>query len=102
MLRRAPGCPLFPYTTRFRSSSPVESASVLQSVLRRVTESPEFRRLASEVAEGARVVSVAGLTDRESTRLNSSHRGSSHDRARLKRKNDRLANEVRQHPRDLR
>src|SRR3989440_15468 len=43
-------------------SSPVESASVLQSVLRRVTESPEFRRLASEVAEGARVVSVAGLT----------------------------------------
>src|SRR5436309_8280605 len=43
-------------------TSPVESASVLQSVLRRVTESPEFRRLASEVAEGARVVSVAGLT----------------------------------------
>src|SRR2546423_14314576 len=43
-------------------SSPVESASVLQGVLRRVTESPEFRRLASEVAGGARVVSVAGLT----------------------------------------
>src|SRR2546423_2007017 len=43
-------------------SSTAESASVLQSVLRRVTESPEFRRLAAEVAEDARVVSVAGLT----------------------------------------
>jgi transcription-repair coupling factor (superfamily II helicase) len=43
-------------------SSPVESAPVLQSVLRRVTESPEFLRLAAEVRGGARVVSVAGLT----------------------------------------
>jgi transcription-repair coupling factor (superfamily II helicase) len=34
----------------------------LQSVLRRVTESAEFRRLAAEVQGGARVVSVAGLT----------------------------------------
>src|SRR5438270_1220859 len=43
-------------------SSSVESTPVLQSVLRRVTESSEFRRLAAEVASGARVVSVAGLT----------------------------------------
>src|SRR5438105_2764991 len=43
-------------------SSPVESVPLLQSVLRRVTESPEFRRLAAEVRGGARVVSVAGLT----------------------------------------
>src|SRR5256714_4231088 len=43
-------------------SSTAESASVLQSVLRRVTESPEFRRLAAEVAGDARVVAVAGLT----------------------------------------
>src|SRR5438270_894057 len=43
-------------------SSSVESTPVLQSVLRRVTESSEFRRLAAQVASGARVVSVAGLT----------------------------------------
>src|ERR1041385_6906008 len=43
-------------------SSPVESVPILQSVLRRVTDSPEFRRLAAEVRGGARVVSVAGLT----------------------------------------
>jgi transcription-repair coupling factor (superfamily II helicase) len=35
---------------------------VLQSVLRRVTEGEEFRRLASAVASGARVVSLAGMT----------------------------------------
>jgi transcription-repair coupling factor (superfamily II helicase) len=43
-------------------SSPVESTPVLGSVLRRVTEGEEFRRLAAEVSNGARVVSVAGLT----------------------------------------
>ena len=43
-------------------SSSVESAPVLQGVLRRVVEGAEFRRLAAEVAGGARVVSVAGLT----------------------------------------
>jgi transcription-repair coupling factor (superfamily II helicase) len=43
-------------------SSTAESVPVLQSVLRRVAESPEFRRLAAEVRGGARVVSVAGLT----------------------------------------
>ncbi|HEU4594610.1 MAG TPA: hypothetical protein VFS10_05530, partial [Pyrinomonadaceae bacterium] len=40
----------------------MESVPVLQSVLRRVTEGEEFGRLASAVAGGARVVSVAGLT----------------------------------------
>ncbi|HEX6623483.1 MAG TPA: CarD family transcriptional regulator, partial [Pyrinomonadaceae bacterium] len=43
-------------------SSPVESVPVLQGVLRRVTGSAEFGRLAAEVAGGARVVSVSGLT----------------------------------------
>jgi transcription-repair coupling factor (superfamily II helicase) len=43
-------------------SFPVESQSVLQSVLRRVTRSAEFERLAAEVAGGARIVSVGGLT----------------------------------------
>jgi transcription-repair coupling factor (superfamily II helicase) len=43
-------------------SSAAESVSVLQSVLRRVVEGEEFRRLAAAVSSGARVVSVAGLT----------------------------------------
>jgi transcription-repair coupling factor (superfamily II helicase) len=43
-------------------SSAAESVSVLQGVLRRVVEGEEYRRLAAEVASGARVVSVAGLT----------------------------------------
>ncbi|MCA1558058.1 MAG: hypothetical protein LC731_05905, partial [Acidobacteria bacterium] len=42
-------------------SSTVESASVLQHVLRRVTESEAYARVAEELARGARVVSVSGL-----------------------------------------
>ena len=43
-------------------SSAIESIPVLQSVLRRVTGSAEFARLATEVSGGARIVSVSGLT----------------------------------------
>ncbi|HEX8649728.1 MAG TPA: transcription-repair coupling factor [Pyrinomonadaceae bacterium] len=42
-------------------SSTTQSTSVLQSVLRRVTESEEYRRLVAEVSRGARVVSISGL-----------------------------------------
>jgi transcription-repair coupling factor (superfamily II helicase) len=43
-------------------TSPSESISILQSVLRRVGWSAEFRRLAGDVAGGARIISVASLT----------------------------------------
>ncbi|MCA1594237.1 MAG: transcription-repair coupling factor [Acidobacteria bacterium] len=43
-------------------SSSVESSSILESVVRRVVESAEFKRLAAEVEGGARIVSVSGLT----------------------------------------
>src|ERR1044072_4159349 len=43
-------------------SSATESTSVLQNVLRRVTESEEAKRLVAEIRRGARVVSVSGLT----------------------------------------
>jgi transcription-repair coupling factor (superfamily II helicase) len=43
-------------------SKSVESIPILESALRRVTEGEEFRRLASAVSSGARIVSVAGLT----------------------------------------
>src|SRR5215210_2857454 len=43
-------------------SSTVESTSVVQSVLRRVTASEEYVRLAREIKDGARIVSISGLT----------------------------------------
>ena len=42
-------------------SSTVESVPILQSVLRRATESEEYLRLAAEIRRGARVVSLSGL-----------------------------------------
>jgi transcription-repair coupling factor (superfamily II helicase) len=43
-------------------SSTVESTSVVQAILRRVTASEEYARLAREIKGGARIVSVSGLT----------------------------------------
>ncbi len=43
-------------------SSTVESISVVQSVLRRVMASEEYARLAREIKDGARIVSISGLT----------------------------------------
>src|SRR2546423_6092060 len=42
-------------------SSTIQTTSVLQSVLRRVTESEAYARVAEEIARGARVVSISGL-----------------------------------------
>jgi transcription-repair coupling factor (superfamily II helicase) len=42
-------------------SSTIQSATVLQSVLRRVTESEEYARLVGELRGGARVISLSGL-----------------------------------------
>ncbi|HEY0547557.1 MAG TPA: transcription-repair coupling factor [Pyrinomonadaceae bacterium] len=42
-------------------SSTVESGSILQGALRRVTETEEYARLLEELRRGARVVSVSGL-----------------------------------------
>ena len=42
-------------------SSTTQTTNTLQSALQRVTETPEFRRLADEVQRGARVVSISGL-----------------------------------------
>src|SRR5215210_1417378 len=42
-------------------SSTVETTSVVQSVLRRVTASEEYARLAREIREGARIISIGGL-----------------------------------------
>ena len=42
-------------------SSTTQTTNTLQSALQRVTETPEFKRLADEVQRGARVVSISGL-----------------------------------------
>ena len=42
-------------------SSTTQTINTLQSTLRRVTETAEFKRLADEVQRGARVVSISGL-----------------------------------------
>jgi transcription-repair coupling factor (superfamily II helicase) len=42
-------------------SSTTQTTNTLRSALQRVTEMPEFRRLADEVQRGARVVSISGL-----------------------------------------
>lgn len=42
-------------------SSTTQTTNTLQSALQRVTETPEFRRLADELQRGARVVSISGL-----------------------------------------
>jgi transcription-repair coupling factor (superfamily II helicase) len=42
-------------------SSTTQTINTLQSALQRVTETPEFKRLADEIKRGARVVSVSGL-----------------------------------------
>ncbi len=42
-------------------SSTTQTTNTLRSALQRVTEMPEFRRLADDVQRGARVVSISGL-----------------------------------------
>lgn len=42
-------------------SSTVESNTILQNVLRQVTETDEFKRLVTEIRRGARVISLSGL-----------------------------------------
>jgi transcription-repair coupling factor (superfamily II helicase) len=42
-------------------SSTIQTTNPLQSALRRITETPEFKRVADELKRGARVVSISGL-----------------------------------------
>jgi transcription-repair coupling factor (superfamily II helicase) len=42
-------------------SSTIQTTNPLQSTLRRITETPEFKRVVAEINRGARVVSVSGL-----------------------------------------
>src|SRR6267142_4651497 len=44
-----------------KMSSTIQTTNPLQTALRRVTETPEFRRTVDEINRGARVVSISGL-----------------------------------------
>jgi transcription-repair coupling factor (superfamily II helicase) len=42
-------------------SSTIQTTNILQATLRRITETPEFKRVVEEINHGARIVSVSGL-----------------------------------------
>src|SRR5882724_1540372 len=42
-------------------SSTIQTTNILQAALRRITETPEFKRVVEEINRGARIVSVSGL-----------------------------------------
>src|SRR3712207_7048196 len=80
MIRRPPRSTLFPYTTLFRSATPPAYAAPEQrdTHLTVTGRADQYALgiIAYEMITGARRVdpaSVAGIPDRKSTRLNSSH-----------------------------
>src|SRR5260221_5114804 len=75
MIRRPPRSTLFPYTTLFRSKNAAERP-MLESLLERYRRGDRLAlaRLLTLAARGEGVAEIqVGLTDRKSTRLNSSH-----------------------------
>src|SRR2546427_6570741 len=85
MIRRPPRSTLFPYTTLFRSDAVRHRGRrpALADLLRREPARVPRRRAPPERAGNAR-----GLTDRKSTRLNSSHSQISYAVFCLKKKNN--------------
>src|SRR5262245_62648362 len=76
-MQRPVRSPLFPYTSLFRSTDVAASqADVAAHLLERLLAEPDFRaRFRRDPAAACR---AAGLEDRKSTRLNSSHLGISY------------------------
>src|SRR3712207_7547024 len=84
MIRRPPRSTLFPYTTLFRSRDArrfvpyyirhreAREASILHRLAKGAADIPTLVR-AIYIGIDARLVKAAGLSDRKSTRLNSSH-----------------------------
>src|SRR2546430_8408438 len=76
MIRRPPRSTLFPYTTLFRSVSPVRMRRTLRMSVTKILPSPTFP-----------VFEAPTMADRKSTRLNSSHSQISYAVFCLKKKN---------------
>src|SRR5258705_8430876 len=95
MIRRPPRSPLFPYTTLFRSGAEGPAKSRRSQELAQGEgrcRSPEGRRRhpGGESEPGRSRAQGAGIRDRKSTRLNSSHLGISYALFCLKKKKIRL------------
>src|SRR3712207_7855051 len=80
MIRRPPRSTLFPYTTLFRSHpgaslvvEKMQHAQTIRNQRRRLPRLPEGVRLHLAMDRRAQVKSLRTLSDRKSTRLNSSH-----------------------------
>src|SRR2546426_7365714 len=74
MIRRPPRSTLFPYTTLFRSRSPLLAGLRLLSISRLVVRNPRFSlHMASAVPCSLLSLQSTFERDRKSTRLNSSH-----------------------------
>src|SRR3712207_8014159 len=97
MIRRPPRSPLFPYPTLFRSE-PGESVGVLTRPAHQALEQPRDRpqRDVGVVGQTGRTEHppAAGLQDRKSTRLNSSHANISYAVFCLKKKKARGVTEI--------
>src|SRR3712207_8692960 len=96
MIRRPPRSTLFPYTTLFRSRRPIPSATALAlgyfttCAVMGIAGLTLYGGAEDAVSLVGRVisVSVSGLLDRKSTRLNSSHANISYAVFCLKKKNE--------------
>src|SRR2546428_2585636 len=93
MIRRPPRSPLFPYTPLFRSSNRpsgyekyLTAAPVHDSSVR--LDSPSSNRVSSSVSH------TVTVSDRKSTRLNSSHDQISYAVFCLKKKKKKTANDI--------
>src|SRR2546430_12803226 len=100
MIRRPPRSTLFPYTTLFRSLTALECVDTIITDLAVIDVKPEGLLL-REVARGWTTKEVQALTDRKSTRLNSSHSQISYAVFCLKKKKRRKARSSRSHARAL-
>src|SRR5689334_24792623 len=93
MIRRPPRSTLFPYTTLFRSEAVGEDGFELLAEIgiEAGETAPHSLRFAGrqrqEVSRGGLGAGEAGIEDRKSTRLNSSHSSISYAVLRLKKKN---------------
>src|SRR3712207_7720187 len=88
MIRRPPRSTLFPYTTLFRSLHRVQVVAVGEAFDRRDVSPGHVAQVRDAGVERLAVeVAGAGLADRKSTRLNSSHANISYAVFCLKKKN---------------
>src|SRR5437899_7838590 len=100
MIPRPPRSTLFPYTTLFRSNDALEYFEGAENAIENAVARAGLARLADDFLAGSDVqprISVgeaAAMTDRKSTRLNSSHLGISYAVFCLKKKNNKTIKSV--------